>query len=54
LVPTSRMMSSAIASGSENSFGIKCKPGRDGAGPAPEIGRRASPSYSGFEADIRL
>src|ERR1035437_5393758 len=28
LVPTSRMISSAIAPGSENSFGIKCKPRR--------------------------
>jgi hypothetical protein len=46
LVPTSRMMSSAIASGSENSFGIKMRPGHKrtadppwnrGRGPAKAI-----------------
>jgi hypothetical protein len=32
------MISSAIASGSQNNFGIKCKPGRDEGGPRPESG----------------
>src|ERR1700682_5556767 len=35
LVPTSRMMSSAIASGSEKSFGIKCGPGTRWHGQPP-------------------
>src|ERR1700683_4273095 len=38
LVPTSRMISSAIASGSENIFGIKRRPGCDWK-PAPGVGR---------------
>jgi hypothetical protein len=47
------MISSAIASGSENSFGINYRPGCDWK-PAPGIGRWPQRSYSVFASDIRL
>jgi hypothetical protein len=47
------MMSSAIASGSENSFGISCRPGHSWGANRPESDA-SQRSYSVFTAELRL